>query len=143
MNSIHAGHAGCRDLTTEGEHVIGIGAELHVVAADPALQFAMLMGAMKGSGDDVAHLSDLDLFERASGLVGVVGVDGPVAGEAGRRGWGRGGSGGGFAGWRRGEPALLVAICNGGRCTDLIVGFAEEFLGSAGMATKLGVVGPL
>jgi len=93
MNSIHAGHAGCSDFSAEGQHVVGIGAELHVVAADPTLQFAMLMGAMEGSGDDVAHLRDLDLFERASGLVRVVGVDGPVAREVGWRRWGSGGSG--------------------------------------------------
>jgi hypothetical protein len=36
-----------------------------------------------------------------------------------------------------------VAIRNGGRCTDLIVGLAEEVFRSAGMATKLVVVRPL
>jgi hypothetical protein len=143
MNSVHAGHAGCRDLSAEGQHVVGIGAELHVVPADPTLQFAMLMGAMESSRDDVADLRDLDLFERTSGLAHVVGVDGPVAREVRRREWGRDGSGGGGVGRRRSERAVLVTIRNAGRCTNLIVGLAEEVFRSAGMATKLVVVRPL
>jgi len=143
MKSVHAGHAGCRNLSAEGEDVVGIGAELDMVAADPALKFAMLMRTVESSRDDVAGLDDLDLFERASGLVRVVGVDGPVAGEVGRPRGGRGGSGG-TAGWRRsGERSILVAIRNSGRGTDLIVGLAEEFFCSAGVATKLVVVRPL
>ena len=47
MNSIHAGHAGCSDLSPEGQHVICVGAELHVVPTHPTLQFAMLMGPWK------------------------------------------------------------------------------------------------
>lgn len=143
MNSIHAGHAGRRDLSSKGQHVVGIGAELHMVSVDPALQFSMLMGAVEGSGDDVAHLRDLDLFERTSGLVRVVGVDGPVAREVSRRGWGRRGSGSGGVGRRRNERTVLVTIRNGGRGTDLIVGLAEEVFRSAGMATQLVVVCPL
>ena len=63
MNSIHARHAGCRDLTTEGKDVVGIGAELYVIPTDPTLQLAMLMGTVEGSRDDVAVLNELDLFE--------------------------------------------------------------------------------
>ena len=142
VNSIHAGHAGCRDLSAEGQHIVCIGAELHVVAADPALQLAMLMGAMEGSRDDVADLRDLDLFERASGLAHVVGVDGPVAGEVGW--WWRGGRGSwGGVGRRRSEWTVLVGVGDRGRCSNLIVGLAEEIFGSAGVAAKLVVVGAL
>lgn len=49
MNSIHAGHTGCRDLSTEGKDIVCIGAEFYVVPADPPLEFAMLMGTMEGS----------------------------------------------------------------------------------------------
>lgn len=143
MNSIHPGHAGCRDIASEGEYIVCIGAELYVVSADPTLQFAMLMWPMECPRDDVADLRNLDLFERTSGLVCVVGVNGPVAGEVGRRGWGCGGRGSDVGGRRRRERTPLVTIRNSGRCTDLIVGLAEEFFGSAGMATKLVVVGPL
>ena len=41
------------------------------------------------------------------------------------------------------ERTILVAICNGGRGADLIVGLAEEVFCSAGMATKLVVIRPL
>jgi hypothetical protein len=143
MKAIHAGHPGCRDLSAESQDVVGIGAELHVVPADPALQFAMLMGAVEGSGDDVAHLRELDLFERASGLVCVVGVDGPVAREVGWRGWRRRGSGCGRVGRRWSKRAVRMAIRNGGGSADLIVGLSEEVFGSAGMASQLVVVGPL
>ena len=79
MNAIHAGHARCRDLSTECQYLARVCAELHMIAVDPALQFSMLIRSMEGSRNNVAVLTELDLFQRTSRLAGVVGVDGPVA----------------------------------------------------------------
>jgi hypothetical protein len=66
MNPIHAGHASRRNLSPEGQHVIRIGAELHMVPADPALQFAMLMRAVDRSGNGVSSLFYLDMDSEIS-----------------------------------------------------------------------------
>jgi hypothetical protein len=88
VNAIHAGHARCRDLSTKCQYLACVCAELHMIAVDPALQFAMLIRSMEGSRNNVAVLTELDLFQRTSRLACVVGVDGRVARMLGSAGGG-------------------------------------------------------
>src|SRR5271168_1465540 len=85
VNAIHAGHTRCRDLSTECQYIACVRAELHMIAVDPALQFAMLIRSMEGSRDNVVVLAELNLFQRTSRATCVVGIDGPVARDVRRR----------------------------------------------------------
>ena len=72
MDAVEAGHAVGGDFAAESEDVVGIGAEFDMVAVDPSLEFAVLVGAAEGSGDDVAVLGDFNRLEGTARFIDVV-----------------------------------------------------------------------
>ncbi len=120
---------------------MGVGAELDIVSANPTLKLAVLVGPMEAPGEDIAALANLDLLQRAAGILRIVGVDGPVAGEvlcgrvvadaialrwaAGRRTW---------------STLESVAVGKVGGQAELLVRLNQQLFGSARVATKVIVI---
>ncbi len=62
INAVETGHAGRRDFSAEGQHIVRVGAEFNMIAGYQALHLAMLIGSAERTGDDVALLDDLNCF---------------------------------------------------------------------------------